>query len=398
MERGRTVPRPHAGPERGVRVHPLARRRAGQELEQDGEVAPLLDDLLDPHHRHEGVRQRRAHAPVPLRLDDAHRARLRDGRVRPGDRDGRAEERLPQVGPRRRGQRRRVVGKVGLVERLPQELGDLAPAAVDGGDEEVRRPLSGELHDELGEVGLDRPDPGLEQRLVEADLVGRERLHLHDLPCARAPHDARHDLVRLDGVARPVHLTAGARDLRLEPDEELVEAQEGTLPDRLARPAKLLPVGRLRDDGRPPGANRRRCAQHVRASPRVRQGHARRALERHRRRRAARGRAHVASTSARWTARTGLRCRSSPPRMWRRQEASQAHDRGGARVADAPELVREHRARDVGVPDGERPAEAAALRRVRRAGAARPRARRAGATRGGRRRGAPAASGTWGGT
>ena len=68
-----------------------------------------------------------------------------------------------RYGPRRRGQRRRVVGQVGLVERLPQELGDLAPAAVDGGDEEVRRPLSGELHDQLGEVGLDRPDPGLER-------------------------------------------------------------------------------------------------------------------------------------------------------------------------------------------------------------------------------------------
>ena len=39
------------GPHRGVRVHPLRRRRARQQLEEDLEVAPGRDELLDPHDR-----------------------------------------------------------------------------------------------------------------------------------------------------------------------------------------------------------------------------------------------------------------------------------------------------------------------------------------------------------
>ena len=38
-----------AGPERGVRVHPLGGRRARQELQEHLEVLPGRDDLLDAH-------------------------------------------------------------------------------------------------------------------------------------------------------------------------------------------------------------------------------------------------------------------------------------------------------------------------------------------------------------
>ncbi len=57
VERRRPVAGPHARPERRVRVHPLARRRAGQQLEHDREVVPAGDDLLDAHHRDERVRE-----------------------------------------------------------------------------------------------------------------------------------------------------------------------------------------------------------------------------------------------------------------------------------------------------------------------------------------------------
>ena len=55
-----------------------------------------------------------------------------------------------------------------------------------------------------GEVGLDRVDPALRERVVEADLVGRERLDLHDLVGSGRGDEVADDPVRLGGVARPV--------------------------------------------------------------------------------------------------------------------------------------------------------------------------------------------------
>jgi hypothetical protein len=107
------LPRPvaagHARPDRRVRVHALARRRARQQREHDLEVAPARDELLDPHDRDEDLGQRRAHAPVALGLEDDDVAGLRDREVRAADADRHREELRAQVGARRRRERGRVV-------------------------------------------------------------------------------------------------------------------------------------------------------------------------------------------------------------------------------------------------------------------------------------------------
>ena len=80
-----------AGPERRVRVHPLAGRRARQELQEDLEVGEASAASFSiPRIGHEHGRQRRAHAAVSLRLDDADRARLGDAEVGAADADLRA--------------------------------------------------------------------------------------------------------------------------------------------------------------------------------------------------------------------------------------------------------------------------------------------------------------------
>ena len=73
----RAVPRRHARPHRGVRVHPLGGGRARQELEEDLEVAPRRDELLDAHDRDQDVGQGQAHPAVALGLDDDDRAACR---------------------------------------------------------------------------------------------------------------------------------------------------------------------------------------------------------------------------------------------------------------------------------------------------------------------------------
>ena len=74
-------------------------------------------------------------------------------------------------------------------DRALEQRRDLGAVAVDRGHEDVRLLVVAELHDQLGEVGLDRRDAALRERLVEADLVGRERLDLDHL--ARAVLAAR---------------------------------------------------------------------------------------------------------------------------------------------------------------------------------------------------------------
>ena len=188
----------HAGPDRRVRVHPLGRRGARQQLQHHLEVAPLRQHLLDPHQRDQDLRQRRAHAPVALGLHDGDRAGLGDAEVRPADGDGHREELRAQVPARGLGDRARLQPELlPLRDRALEQRRDLRPVAVDRGDEDVRRLVVAELHDQLGEVGLDRRDPTPLERVVEADLVGRERLDLDHLARAVVARDARDDRVRL---------------------------------------------------------------------------------------------------------------------------------------------------------------------------------------------------------
>ena len=53
----------------------------------------------------------------------------------------------------------------------------------------MRRPVVPELHDQLGQVRLVRRDACRGQRVVQADLVGRQRLDLYHLGGAGLLHE-----------------------------------------------------------------------------------------------------------------------------------------------------------------------------------------------------------------
>ena len=209
------LPRPvtlrDPGPERGVGVHPLGGRGAGEELHKDLEVLPLRDDLLYPHQRDKDGRQRRAHPPVALGLDDGDRSGLCDGEVRPAYADLRVKELFAEVEAGGVREVLRLVGEVFDVELPEEELPDLRPVLVDGRHQDVRRVLPGELDDELGEVGLEGVDALPLQVLVELGLVGGDGLDLDDLVRAVVLRDPGDDPVRLVGVARPVDDPTGPR-------------------------------------------------------------------------------------------------------------------------------------------------------------------------------------------
>ena len=111
VEGSRTVARMHSRPDRGVRVHALAGRRARQQLEHHLQVAERRHDLLDPHHRHEHLGQGRAHPAVSLGLDDDDAPGVGAGEVRARDGHARAEECVAQERARRRRQLAGIVGE-----------------------------------------------------------------------------------------------------------------------------------------------------------------------------------------------------------------------------------------------------------------------------------------------
>ena len=84
-----------------------------------------------------------------------------------------------------------VVGEAGLVERLAQDLAISDRPRCSDGTSRCDGRSPGELDDPLGQVGLDRVDPGADERVVQADLVRRQRLDLHDLARPDAARRAR---------------------------------------------------------------------------------------------------------------------------------------------------------------------------------------------------------------
>ena len=174
-----------------------------------------------------------------------------------------------------------------------------------------------------------------------------------------------------------------------ELDEVVVEVAERPLLDRAAGLAEGLPVGHLVDDRPALAADRLGGLAHVAAELGVAQGEPGRVLEadggrgrqrldvaRHqlgiRRSGSAHARSSAASDdgvvasvdariSARWTVPTPARWRCRAPPMCIRHELSAAAQNSAPGVEDAADLVAEHGHRRVGVLDGERAAEPAAL-------------------------------------
>ena len=215
MEGARPVARMHTRPDRGVRVHPLAGRRARQQLQHHLEIAERRHDLLDPHHRHEHLGQRRAHPAVALGLDDDDAPGVGAGEVRSRDGDRAREELLAQKRPRRRGQLLWVVGQVREAEprmkrsrisvrflwiagtrRCEGRRRQLARSARRGRSREARIPAA-------SSASLSRISS------VASDFTFTTSSTLR---LARS----RHDRVRLCRVPCPVDDAAGLRHRRLE--------------------------------------------------------------------------------------------------------------------------------------------------------------------------------------
>src|SRR5262249_9225213 len=157
------------------------------------------------------------------------------------------------------------------------------------------------------------------ERLVEPDLVGRQRLHLHDLVRVVPARDVRDDRACLGPVARPVDAAARRPNRLLELQEVLVEARHDVGLDRTTCLAELLPVGHLGGDASTLVADRVGGVAKVPAQLFVRELAPSRSGE------ALRGRSHVAARiSARWIERTGDFRRERPPPMWSRHEGSSA--------------------------------------------------------------------------
>ncbi len=156
---------------------------------------------------------------------------------------------------RRLGEGGRIVGADARGDRACKEIADLPTVAVDGRDEDVRRPVAVELEDQLGEVRLERMDPFCREGVVQADLVGGERLDLDHFVGAVRLRDGDRDRVRLCGGARPVHRAARSLDCRLELGQVALEVCEHVGLDAAPGLAQLLPVGQLVDDACTLGAN-----------------------------------------------------------------------------------------------------------------------------------------------
>ena len=268
LARAVAVHRP--GPDRRVRVHPLAGGRARQELEEHLEILPARHQLLDPDDADQHLRERRAHPPVALGLQHHQAARLGHGEVGPADADARPQEPLAQVPARRLGQLRRVVRQLGVADRAAEQVADLGAVAVDGRHQDVRRPVAVQLQDQLGEVGLDGVDAGGGERVVQPDLVRGQRLDLDHLVGAVAARDGHGDGVassasRAQCTSPPAAVNARSNSSRCRSSERIVRSlitrpasrsssQSASSPTVARRLRRIVAVAwpRLRRSWRPP--------------------------------------------------------------------------------------------------------------------------------------------------
>ena len=62
-----------------------------------------------------------------------------------------------------------VLFGVRLAEFLGEEMADVGGRHVDGRRDDMHRPLMGQLHDVLAQVGLDRADAGVFQHVVQRE-------------------------------------------------------------------------------------------------------------------------------------------------------------------------------------------------------------------------------------
>ncbi len=187
------------------------------------------------------ARRRCGYAAVALIGDEAHRSRLGDGEVDARDAHVCSEEHVAQVAAGDRVELRGLI-RVVRTELGSEEVSDLGAGAMQHGSDDVRRRVTGELHDELAEVGLCDFDARDAERVVQLDLLGDHRFGLHGSAHAAVSCERCNVGVGLGRVCGPVDRPAGMLDGVCELPEVAVEVGEdvdpyrpGTVPHRFHR-------------------------------------------------------------------------------------------------------------------------------------------------------------------
>src|SRR5579883_1227486 len=208
--------------------------------------------------------------------------------------------------------------------QLAQEhLTNLRPVLVNGRHQNVRGALTGQLNNQLGQVGLNRLNPPGPEREIQTNLIGGQGLHLNDLASLVRGDDLSDQPIGLLRLARPMDLPARALHRGLQLEQIGIQVAQRALFNGPPGLAQRLPIGYLLDHARAFLANRMGGLVQVAPQLRIVQRLSRRALKRRQRtplQAKSRSIAHRKSSSvdarisARWTGRTPARwrCRASP--------------------------------------------------------------------------------------
>ena len=122
-------------------------------------------------------------------------------------------------------------------------IGHVVAGHVQRRRDDVVRPLVGELHDVLAQIGLHRLQPVMLQPLVEVDFLGGHRLRFHDEPRLPLLGQSQHEIGDLVAVLAVDHLAAMRRHLALELLEVVIQVVDGVLLDRVGLIAQFLILG-----------------------------------------------------------------------------------------------------------------------------------------------------------
>ncbi len=140
--------------------------------------------------------------------------------------------------------------RIGLAQLFVEQLADLSGREVHGGRDDVDRPLLGKLHDVFAQIGLDGPDAGLFQDMVQLHLLGDHRLRLHHALDVVLPRDLQHEAVGFRRILGEKDLDAAGLHGALELHQQLVEIGDRILLDLVGGLAPVLEIRNRRGHGR----------------------------------------------------------------------------------------------------------------------------------------------------
>ena len=246
----RAVTGGHTGPHGGVGVHALTGGGTGQQLQECLVVLEGGQNLLNTHEGNEGVGQGQAHTAVTFGLHDGQGTGLGNTKVGAGDCHGGVQELIAQTVTRCLCQFCRLIGdvRVDTLDFTQEDVADFAAVAVNCGHQNVGGAVVAELDDFFREVGLNSVDAIFLEEFVQAGLCGCHGLNLDDFVHALLANQVQSNLVRLGGVACPVHVAACGSEVTLELFEQLGQVRQNVVLDGLTGVTQVLPVGHLCGD------------------------------------------------------------------------------------------------------------------------------------------------------